>query len=100
MSRGGLCVRAQGRAVVTLVRRARQRLLYNDLLVQGANAASAALLAFILLLLLGTQILNWTWTVPIPLAAAAVGVYLVRKRLPSPYRVAQIVDARAQLSDS
>ena len=86
--------------MLELVRRARLRLLYNELLSQGANAASAALLAFILLLLLGTQILNWQWTVPIPLAAFAIGVYFARKRLPSLYRTAQVVDARAQLSDS
>ena len=67
---------------------------------QGANAASAALLAFILLLLPGTQVLSWQWTLLLPLAAAAVGLYRARKRLPSPYGVAQIVDHRVHLADT
>src|SRR5262249_28244633 len=61
---------------------------------------SAALLAFILLLLVGTQILNWQWTVSIPLAALAIGLYRVRARLPKPYAVAQIIDRRLSLADS
>lgn len=86
--------------MLTLVRQARRRLLYNELLSQGANAASAALLAFILLLLAGTQVLRWQWTLLLPLAAAAIGVFRARKRLPSPYGVAQIVDHRVQLADT
>lgn len=86
--------------MLTLVRRARRRFFYNELLSQAANAASAALLAFILLLLVGTQVLNWEWALLIPLAAAAFGLYRTRKRLPSPYRVAQVVDLRSQLADT
>jgi hypothetical protein len=86
--------------VVTLVRLARRRILGNELLSQGANASSAALAAFILLLLVGTQILRWQWALLIPLAAVAAGVYQVRRRLPSPYAVAQIVDHRLALADT
>ena len=84
----------------TLVRRARQRLLYNELLSQGANASSAALVAFILLLLFGTPVLNWQWALAIPLVAAAVGLYVARRRLPSLYTVAQMVDRRCALADT
>src|SRR5690242_15773949 len=91
---------ARGRAVLTLVRHARRRLFNNELLSQGANAASAALLAFILLLLVGTQVLNWQWTLLLPLAAASIGVYRARKRLPPLYGVAQMVDARLHLADT
>jgi hypothetical protein len=86
--------------LVTLVRLARRRLLGNELLSQGANASSAALAALILLLLLGTQILSWQWAVTIPLAALAAGFYQVRRRLPSHYAVAQIVDHRMELADT
>ena len=86
--------------MLVLVRQARRRLLQNELLHQGANACSAALLAFILLLLVGAQILNWQWFLLIPAAALAVGLYRTRKRLPSSYRVAQIVDTRLNLSDT
>jgi hypothetical protein len=86
--------------VLTLVRRAKRRLLCNELLAQGANAASAALLGFILLLLIGTQVLNWQWLLLIPLGAAAAGAYQTRRRMPSAYKVAQIIDHRAQLADT
>jgi hypothetical protein len=86
--------------LVTLVRLARRRLLGNELLSQGANASSAALCALILLLLLGTQILSWQWAVTIPLAALAAGLYQVRRRLPSSYAVAQMVDHRMELADT
>ncbi len=84
----------------TLISRARRRLLYNELLFQGANASSAALIALILLLLLGTQVLNWRWAVPIPLVAAGAGLYVTRRRLPSLYTVAQMVDRRCALADT
>jgi hypothetical protein len=69
-------------------------------MAQGANSASAALAAFILLLLLGTEILNWQVVAAVPVAAFAVGLYLVRKRLPSLYVTAQIVDRRLSLADT
>src|ERR1700730_17202833 len=93
------CV-AREMTLATLIRRARRRLLGNELLSQGANASSAALAAFILLLLLGTEILRWQWALLIPLVAAAVGLYRVRQRMPSSYSVAQIVDHRMALADS
>jgi hypothetical protein len=86
--------------VFALVRRARRRLLGNELLSQGANASSAALIAFIALLLFGTQAVDWRWALLIPLAAAGAGLYRARRRLPSAYAVAQIVDHRMALADT
>ena len=86
--------------MLELVRRARRRLLNSELISQGANAFSAALAAFILLLVLGTQILEWYWLALIPAAAAAIGVYLAVRRLPTPYRAAQLIDHRAGLADT
>jgi hypothetical protein len=86
--------------VFTLVRRARQRLLYNELLSQAANASSAALIVLIALLLLGTQIPMWRWALAVPVFAAGVGLYLARRRLPSPYAAAQLVDRRCGLADT
>ena len=83
-----------------LIGQARRRILGNELLVQGANASSAALAALILLLLLGSEILTWPVVLFVPLAAIAIGVYQLRKRLPDAYRVAQIVDARLGLADT
>ena len=54
----------------------------------------------ILLLLIGTQILNWQWAIPIPLIAALRDSIGLAARLPSAYAVAQIVDHRMALEDS
>jgi hypothetical protein len=86
--------------VGNLVRRARRRILGNQLFAQGANAGSAALAAFILLLLFGTQTLSWPVALAIPLAAAAYGIYRVKRHMPSPYAVAQLVDRRLGLADN
>ncbi len=86
--------------MLTLVRRARRRFFGNELLSEGANAASAALIAFILLLLAGSEVLDWRWAALIPAAAAAAGLYRARRRLPTPYVLAQIVDRRMALADT
>jgi hypothetical protein len=86
--------------VGNLVRRARRRILGNQLFTQGANAASAALAALILLLLFGTQTLSWPAALAIPLGAAAFGIYRVKRRMPSPYSVAQLIDRRLGLADN
>jgi len=56
--------------------------------------------AFILLLLLGTEILSWQVALLIPLAALAGGFYIARRRLPSAYLTAQIIDRRVGLHDT
>ena len=86
--------------VFETVRRARRRVLANEVVRQGAYSFSAALGSLILLLLLGTQILNWPWLIALPAATLAVGIYATWRRMPSPYEVAQHVDRRLDLSDS
>jgi hypothetical protein len=86
--------------VLALVRRARRRILHNLLFYEGSNAASAALVAFILLLVLGTQVLNWYWAVLLPGIAVAYAVWRVRRRLPTLYATAQTVDWRMRLADT
>ena len=91
---------AQGRIVLALIRRARRRYLNNELLAQGANSFSAALGAFIFLLLVGTEVLGWQWLLAIPAAAAAWGIHRARRRTPPPYELAQLVDHRLNLADT
>ena len=86
--------------MLTLVGRARQRLFHNELFTQGANAAVAILLALILLLLLGTEILDWRWILLVSILTAGAALYLARKRRPSAYTAAQIVDHRLALADT
>ena len=83
-----------------LIGEARRRILGNEILAQGANASNAALTVLILLVLLGSEVLSWQVAVLVPLAAVALGVYRVRKRLPSSYKVAQIVDTRLGFADT
>jgi hypothetical protein len=86
--------------VLTLIRQARRRFLRNELFCQCANAFSAALIGFILLLLLGTQILSWEFAAVIPVAAAAYGIFRATRRTPEPYRLAQLIDQRLSLADT
>lgn len=86
--------------MLALVRRARRRLLQNELIAQLANASSAALATFILLLLLGTEILNWQFVFLIPALALGAGVWIARRRVPNAYRTAQRIDQRLGLADT
>lgn len=96
----GVYAGIRGFMVLALVRRARRRILHNEWLCEGANAASVALALVILLLVLGTQILNWYWVVLIPAVTCGIALYRVRQRTPSLYRTAQQVDRRMGLADS
>ncbi len=86
--------------VAELVGQARRRYLWNELLAQGAWAVSAALAAVIILLLLGTEILDWQWLVALPAATLGCGVWRTLRRMPNAYTVAQAVDHRMKLADS
>lgn len=86
--------------MLELVQRARRRFLNNEFLSQGSLALSAALALLIVLLLTGVEVLNWYWPVAILAAAAVFCLDRAWRRVPSPYRIAQIVDSRLSLSDT
>jgi hypothetical protein len=86
--------------IVDLVRRCRRRYLLNQAISQSAWAASIALACVILLLLAGTQLLDWRWLGGIPLLALGFGLYRILRRIPSAYRIAQLIDRRLQLPDT
>jgi len=54
----------------------------------------------ILLLLTGTQILDWYWIALITLVSFGVGVYRLRNSIPSTYALAQRIDRRLNLADA
>ena len=54
----------------------------------------------ILILLLGTDILDWPWLLLLAAAGAAITSVRVRKRVVNRYKVAQVVDRRLALTDS
>jgi hypothetical protein len=83
-----------------LLENARQRLLYNQLAAQFTFAVSLVLGAFILLLLAGTQILDWRILAVLVACGGIFGLVRTLRRMPSLYRVAVLIDQRAQLFDA
>ncbi len=67
---------------------------------QTGIAIGVALAGAILLLLLGTQILNWYWLVILAVGSFGIGVWRTIRRTPSRYGLAQIIDSRLQLHDT
>jgi hypothetical protein len=69
------------------------------LLRQAAIAVSAGAAGFILLILVGTQILDWQWPVLLFAAVFALGFYRVTRRILPSYSVAQMLDRSLGLQD-
>ncbi|MCP5117088.1 MAG: hypothetical protein GY953_40200 [bacterium] len=86
--------------LLDLLRRARSRRLFHLAFEGTSLAVSAALAGAILLLVLGTQILDWYWPLALFVVALAVGGYRLRKRIPSAYGLLQAIDRRLHLSDA
>ena len=73
----------------------------RNLLVDEASFSTAlALGGGILLLLFGTQILNWYWLVILFTGSLAVGAWRARGKILSPYQVAQSIDRRLEFHDA
>jgi hypothetical protein len=82
-----------------LLSKVRARRFRKILLEETVTAASLALASLILLLALGTEILQWYWPLVLLGGGLAVGVWRGRKRIPSSYRLLQEVDRRLELHD-
>ena len=67
---------------------------------QASFAASLGLGGAILLLILGTQILNWYWPVLLFVVSLAAGAYRARNKFLSHYEVAQSMDRQLGFHDS
>src|SRR5579862_3886591 len=67
---------------------------------QGALALLVAMAGAILLLLLGTQILDWYWPVLLIAISVGIGIYQIRHRIPTRYTIAQRIDRRLGLADA
>ncbi len=63
-------------------------------------ALTVAMGGALVLLLVGTQILDWYWLVLLALAGLGVGLYQMRGKVPSLYRVAQHIDRKSGLADA
>jgi hypothetical protein len=67
---------------------------------QSALALTIGMGGAIVLLLAGTQILDWYWVVLLTVASLGVGVYRLRQTIPSVYKLAQRIDRRLSLADA
>ena len=86
--------------IESLIERVRRRSLFQLLFQQSSYAAIFGMAAVILLLLFGTQILNWYWPVLIFAAMFALGCYRFLRSSPNMYQIAQSIDRRLGLHDA
>jgi hypothetical protein len=86
--------------LTSLLERARKRLFGQLVLDKGALALLIGMAGAILLLLTGTQILDWYWPVLLVVVSLGVGIYRLRQSLPTFYKLAQLIDRRLGLADS
>lgn len=83
-----------------VIERGRRRLLRNAIAVASARAACAGLGSFVLLLVLGADIVDWRWLTIFPTLTFAAGALLAWRRCPNGYKTAQHIDARLHLADT
>jgi hypothetical protein len=69
-------------------------------MAQVVLAASVAMAGAILILVFGNQFLDWRWLALLAAVTFPLAYYRTARRVPTPYRVAQIVDERLALRDS
>ncbi|HEX4749914.1 MAG TPA: hypothetical protein VH302_10265 [Bryobacteraceae bacterium] len=86
--------------VQRVIREAAQRYFTVVVVEQLAFALVPVLGGFILLLLLGTQILHWYWMAAVTIGGLAIATVRVRGRHQSKYETAQVLDHRLRLDDS
>lgn len=87
-------------SLATLVQRARRRHFVQIFLDEAGFALAIALGGGILLLLLGTQILDWYWLAGLVAIGIGLGIYRGRKRLASPYAIARTLDRNLGFNDA
>ncbi|MDP8979146.1 MAG: hypothetical protein M3O35_00995 [Acidobacteriota bacterium] len=87
-------------ALAGLIAQARRRKLGHLAMHEFALAACIALGGGIVLLLAGTQLLDWYWPVLLFAVALVAAVWRVRTRIPSGYGIARTLDEKLALQDS
>ncbi|MGA2595885.1 MAG: phage holin family protein [Bryobacteraceae bacterium] len=83
-----------------LVRRGRRKHFLQILVDEAGLALAVAFGAAIVLLVLGTQLLDWYWVAAIVGAGAGVGIWRGRKRIASGYEIARKLDQNLALKDA
>jgi hypothetical protein len=83
-----------------LLAKARARVVRHLVLDKGTLALTIGMGGLVVLLLIGTQVLDWYWPVLLAAVSLGVGLYQLRQRIPSVYQLAQRIDRRMALADS
>ena len=83
-----------------LLSKARRRELTHLVVDKSALAAIIAMGGAILLLLVGTEILDWYWLVLLAVVSLGWGLYSLRNSIPTLYALAQRIDRRLKLADA
>ena len=86
--------------VEEVVRSAARRRFAIEVVEQLAFALLPVLGGFIVLLLLGTEILHWYWMAAMIVAGLAIAIVRIRARHQTHYQTAQVLDSRLRLDDS
>jgi hypothetical protein len=86
--------------LLKLLEQARRRVLTQLAMEKGIVALIVALGGAVLLLLAGTQLLDWYWIALLVVASLGAGLYQLRGRIPGLYEVAQRIDRRLGLADA
>lgn len=86
-------------ALQKLVESVRRREILQLIAGQAMIALTIGAGGLVLLLLLGTQVLNWYWPALLAVVSFAYLIFKVRTRIPQPYKVAQVIDQRLQTAD-
>lgn len=82
-----------------LLQSARRRTAAQELALGLSFATAIALGAFLLLIVLGTQVLRWWWPVLLLAGASLWGAWRAMRALPDDYLLAQRLDSRCGLQD-
>ncbi|MBM3762483.1 MAG: hypothetical protein FJW36_19835 [Acidobacteria bacterium] len=86
-------------AATKLIESARRRLHIQTLFSQALVALSIGAAGLVLLLILGTQVLDWYWPVLLAVVSFGLLVHRVWNKLPNAYQSAQILDQRLATFD-
>ena len=84
----------------SLIENGRRRRLFQLTCDYFVVSLAAVFAGAILLLLVGTQILDWYWLAILFAGAFGYGVWTVVRNAPSLYQIAQLIDARLHLYDA
>ncbi len=86
--------------VQAVIRAARLRWVMVIAVEQAGFTLAVVFAGAILMLLLGTQILNWYWLMFLTVVAVVISLVRIRARMLTRYRIAQLLDHRLRLSDA